>query len=229
MARELNARQRKFVLVFVKTGNASVAAREAGYSQRTADRQGHYLLKNPEIAAEIAKRQGRLAIRMEISTERLVVEMARLAFADPRKLVGPDGMLRAIADLDDDTAAAISSLEITSRPMKNAPLGYVETVTKVRLHGKNGAIQNLARALGLRGFRPSALDLPPPDTSPAAAARTRVADLLGDATPEQLADIRKTVDSLKQIEQQRMARTVDGEAEEVEEGGEELAEDAERE
>ncbi|MGO8915284.1 MAG: terminase small subunit [Stellaceae bacterium] len=228
MARgKLNARQRKFVLVFVKTGNATQAAREAGYSLRTADRQGHDLLKNPEIAGEIAKRQGQLAIRLEISAERLVTEMARLAFCDPRKLFGPDGMLRHINELDDDMAAAISSVEVLTRPMKNAPLGMIEQITKIRLHGKNGAIQNLARALGLRGFRPSVLDLPPPDPSPNGQGRIALGDLLSDLSPEELARFRANVDMLKAAEQRRITRTIDGEAEEQPDEGDAEAEDGE--
>jgi phage terminase small subunit len=208
MARgSLNARQRRFVLAFVVSGNAAQAAREAGYSLRTADRQGHDLLKNPEIAAEIARRQGKLATKLEISAENLVFAMARVAHADPRRLFDQRGKLLPIAALDDDTAFAIEAIEVTTNKAG-------ETVTKVKLSNRNQGQANLARALGLRGFRPSALDLPPPDPGPNAEARTQLADLLTDMDSDDLVAFRQVVERLKAAEQKRLAQTIEGEGEE---------------
>ncbi|MDD2768828.1 MAG: terminase small subunit [Methylococcus sp.] len=47
---ELNARQKAFAEAYSQCGCAAQAARAAGYSRRTADRQGHVLLKNTEVA-----------------------------------------------------------------------------------------------------------------------------------------------------------------------------------
>jgi hypothetical protein len=42
----------------------------------------------------------------------VVLGIARVAFADPRKLFNDDGSPKAITDLDDDTALAIESVEV---------------------------------------------------------------------------------------------------------------------
>lgn len=52
----LNERQRRFVDAYIKTGNASKAARMAGYSEKTAYSIGEENLRKPEISREVQKR-----------------------------------------------------------------------------------------------------------------------------------------------------------------------------
>lgn len=54
---ELNPRQLRFVQLYVRLGNATEAAKQAGYSEKSAYSQGQRLLKNVEIAAAIAEAQ----------------------------------------------------------------------------------------------------------------------------------------------------------------------------
>jgi phage terminase small subunit len=56
MANGLTNKQKVFVEAYLRTWNASEAARQAGYSERTAGSQGHELLKKPEIQEEIERR-----------------------------------------------------------------------------------------------------------------------------------------------------------------------------
>lgn len=49
----LNVRQQKFVDAYARLGNATQAAKDAGYSEHTAHVQGHDLLKNPKIRAAL--------------------------------------------------------------------------------------------------------------------------------------------------------------------------------
>ena len=56
MEKKLTERQKRFVDFYIKTGNASEAARLAGYSEKNADVDGSKLLVNPSISREIAKR-----------------------------------------------------------------------------------------------------------------------------------------------------------------------------
>ncbi len=53
----LNARQRDFVKYYLRTGNATKAARLAGYRERAAANQGHRLLGHPQVRALLAPRQ----------------------------------------------------------------------------------------------------------------------------------------------------------------------------
>lgn len=54
--KKLTERQKRFVDFYVKTGNASEAARLAGYSKKNADVDGAKLLVNSSISREIEKR-----------------------------------------------------------------------------------------------------------------------------------------------------------------------------
>lgn len=51
----LTEKQRRFVAAWIKTANASEAARIAGYSVKTARTQGEQLMRKPEIRAELIK------------------------------------------------------------------------------------------------------------------------------------------------------------------------------
>lgn len=57
----MNDRQRRFAEAFAACGNAAQAAREVGYSERTARSQGQRLLTNVDIAAHIRRLQDEAA------------------------------------------------------------------------------------------------------------------------------------------------------------------------
>ena len=49
----MTERQRRFIPLYVKLGNASEAARQAGYKEKNADCISNRLMKKPEIVARI--------------------------------------------------------------------------------------------------------------------------------------------------------------------------------
>ena len=57
---DLTIKQQKFVNLFVELGNASEAARRAGYSAKYAARNSDRLQKHPKIAAAISARMKEL-------------------------------------------------------------------------------------------------------------------------------------------------------------------------
>ena len=73
-----------------------------------------------------------------VDAEKLVREMARLAFSDPRRLMDADGKMVPLHELSDDMAAAIASVEIDE-------YGKV----KYKLWDKGAAQEKLAKYLGL--------------------------------------------------------------------------------
>jgi len=82
----------------------------------------------------------------EVTVERVIAEMARIAFFDIRRLVNADGTPKALHDLDDGTAAAIAGLEVAR--VGNAVVGEGE-VLKFKIADKNSALEKLARHLGM--------------------------------------------------------------------------------
>ena len=56
--------------------------------------------------------QQQIAKKLEVSAEKVVQRLKQLAFFDVRKLYNPDGSLKPITELDDETAAAICSIQV---------------------------------------------------------------------------------------------------------------------
>lgn len=79
----LNERQRRFTREYLVDLNAAAAARRAGYSDRTADRIGHRLLSHVEIAAAIQAERVARSHRTQVTTDRVIRELADMAFYDP--------------------------------------------------------------------------------------------------------------------------------------------------
>ena len=72
-ARSLSTKQLAFVVEYVAGGfNATKAAKAAGYSERTADRQGSRLLKNVEISDAIRDAMKAAGVRAEVLMDRLM-------------------------------------------------------------------------------------------------------------------------------------------------------------
>ena len=65
----LKAKQARFVTEYLIDLNATSAAIRAGYSQKTADRQGHRLLKKAEVAREVQKAMDERAKRKQLSQD----------------------------------------------------------------------------------------------------------------------------------------------------------------
>jgi phage terminase small subunit len=131
----LTRKQTRFVDEYLVDLNATQAAIRAGYSARNADKIGPRLVGKSRVAAAIKVGQEKLQRRLEITQERVLQEMARLAFFDVRKLFNENGSLKKPHELDSDTAAAIASLDLNEQ--------------KIKSFGKPEALRDLAKHLGL--------------------------------------------------------------------------------
>jgi phage terminase small subunit len=110
--RRLTPKQERFVLEYLSDLNATQAAIRAGYSPHTSNEQGARLLANVSVAAAITRGKQAQAERTGLTADRVLQEIARLAFVDMRKLFEADGSVKPIHTLDDDTAAALAGLEV---------------------------------------------------------------------------------------------------------------------
>lgn len=138
-------KQAAFVREYLVDGNATQAAIRAGYSPRTANRIASENLSKPDIATAIVEAQGERAERTLITADRVLLELARLGMSDPRKLFD-ERRLKCPQEWDDDTAAAIASIEVVTRSAGDDEIEYVH---KVRLWDKNSALEKIAKHLGL--------------------------------------------------------------------------------
>lgn len=142
----LNPKQQKFVLEYLKDLNATQAAIRAGYSAKTAYAQGSRLLSHVEISEALAAKQTKTLAKLDISAERIMLERARLAFFDPRKLFDDAGEPIHVSKLDDDTAACIAGLDVVTQG--NSEVGFA-SVMKIKLADKNASLTALEKINGL--------------------------------------------------------------------------------
>ena len=107
-------KQRRFVQEYLVDLNATAAAKRAGYSEKTAYSMGQRLLKNVEIQAAIQKRRGELQDKLEITQERVIAELAKVAFANGTmyaKVTGGNVVLIETDRLTEDQRAAVSGIK----------------------------------------------------------------------------------------------------------------------
>lgn len=140
--KKLNPKQRLFAKEYLKDLNATQAAIRAGYSKKTAAIQAHDLLRKPNIAAQVQKEMDERSKRTEITIDRVLKELARIAFADPRTVMkwGPDGVrLRDSEELTEDEAATVAEVSQTISDTGGS--------IKLKMNDKNTALQMAGRHL----------------------------------------------------------------------------------
>lgn len=126
------------------------AYEQAGYqfNEGNASR----LKSNEKVAARVMELIEKGAEKAEVSVERVLKELARLSFQDPRKMFTGQGGIIDIQDLDDDTAAAVAGIEVVRRQSgetdENGNPVY-EYVHKIKTWDKNSALDKLAKHLSL--------------------------------------------------------------------------------
>jgi phage terminase small subunit len=143
---KLNNRQRAFVRWYAATENASESARRAGYSLATAGQIGHALLKKFEVSEAIRLNQLNKLRVADITHERILQEVARLAFFDASQLFDEHGNPLPITALDEDTARAIQGVKVVTKG--NADMGYAD-ITEFKAADKKSSLELLMRHAGM--------------------------------------------------------------------------------
>jgi phage terminase small subunit len=134
-------RQEQFVREYLLDLNATQAAIRAGYSPRTANERAAKLMRRPWIRDAIAQEIAQRSRRTGISADRVLEELAVIAFADLGELVqfGPGGI--RIQDTEGLDTRALA--EVTERTNRQGA-----TIT-FKLLDKVAALTKLAQHLGL--------------------------------------------------------------------------------
>ena len=101
----MNHKRKIFVSEYSKSGNATEAAKKAGYSARTAYSAGQRLLKNVEVLEEIKKVQNEALARAELSVTdvvKLVKDIATKGKNETVRLRAMDMLLKYLGAYSDD-------------------------------------------------------------------------------------------------------------------------------
>lgn len=147
----LNDKQRLFVTEYVKDFNATAAYKRAGYTAtgQSAVTNASRLLTNANVAEAVAKAASRVHERAEFNAEQVIRQLERMVMFDARKLFHPNGQPKAITELDDDTAAAISGLDVLEEYRgTGAERQFVGYTKKYKLIDRKGAVDTALKMFG---------------------------------------------------------------------------------
>ena len=149
---KLTPKQARFVDEYLVDLNATQAATRAGYSAKTAQPASSRLLSNVMVKQEIEKRQAKLSEKAMVTAERVVMELAKIGFANMQDYMraGPQGdPYLDFSGLTRDQAAALA--EVTVEDFKGGRGEDARDVRRVKfkLHDKRAALVDLGKHLGI--------------------------------------------------------------------------------
>ena len=101
-------KQARFVEEYLIDLNATQAAIRAGYSPNTAQEIGAENLKKPMIKAAVDAAMAERSTRTGVNQDRVVRELARIAFVKITDVANSDGTIKT--DASDDDLACIESI-----------------------------------------------------------------------------------------------------------------------
>lgn len=140
---KLTDKQQRFVDEYLIDLNATQAAIRAGYSAKTADQQGSRTLANVKVKQAVAEKQAQRSKRTGVNQDRVVLELAKVAFAKITDIVDSNGRIKEDASPDD--LACIESIKY--KESDNEYGGSVER--EVKIASKLKALELLGKHLGM--------------------------------------------------------------------------------
>lgn len=164
--KDLKPAHATFVTEYLKNGGNATAAYKVAYpeiAQESAEASASRLLRNDKVAQAVTAGKAQLAQAAQsglddaakyirqgitmagITKERVLVEMARMGFANVGDLAEDDWSVKDKSALSEDEQRALAGLETTTTTSEK---GDVSVKVKLKLD-KLGALDKLAKHLGL--------------------------------------------------------------------------------
>lgn len=150
MSKKLTPKQQAFCDEYLIDLNATQAAVRAGYSKKTAGRIGQENLQKPVIQESIKANMEKRSERTEVTADRVLKELAKVAFADLKDFVTWDdyGVKIINSDKVDGTMLAEISETINNTILPNGT-EIEKKQRKVKPHDKMKALEMLGKHLGM--------------------------------------------------------------------------------
>lgn len=119
---------------------------EKGHTRGSAS----VLRAKPIVAARIKELQAMAEQEAVFSARDVLLELKKLVHFDPRKMFDEDGKPIPIHKLDDDTAAAVSGLDLMEQyEIVDGEKVFIGYVKKYKLADKHKAVETAMKHLGL--------------------------------------------------------------------------------
>lgn len=142
--KKLSLQEIKFLTAYSDTGNASEAARQAGYSKTNAANTSSQLLKRAHMQDALEELQDQFIEELLMTKRRVFQLLSNLASFDPLDVFTETGNLKEMRDIPKDARMAIACIEIEDR----SSLEDFVTVKKIKLIERTKSLDMLMRKLG---------------------------------------------------------------------------------
>lgn len=141
---KLTPKQQTFVDEYLVDLNATQAAIRAGYSVRRASEIGHQLLQKTTVKHAIDKAMAERSRRTGITQDRVLRELAKVAFVNPTDVINMDeATVRGDANRED--TAAIASVKVKIIPGEEGDIVERE----VKICDKLKALELIGKHIGM--------------------------------------------------------------------------------
>jgi phage terminase small subunit len=146
---------RAYVTMLINNGhkaNGRECAIAAGCPKTSASSRSTQFLKTPAVKAAIEKRMNEHLSAFDVTAEKVVAEIAKLAFSNMKNYIQPDGKGSFFVDfsaLTDDQAAALAEVTIDEYTEGKGDAAENLRKIKFKLHDKKGSLDLLGRWLKL--------------------------------------------------------------------------------
>jgi len=146
---DLTPKQARFVHEYLKDLNATQAAIRAGFSPKAAAQAGSRLLTFVKVQEAVTAAQKGEDWASKVTRHRILRELARIAFADPRRVMkwGKTVELVESTELNDDEAAQVA--EVSETTTQHGGTIRLKRFDRVK------ALELLGRHLGMFGEDPT--------------------------------------------------------------------------
>ena len=145
---KLNEKQKRFCREYLIDYNGTQAAIRAGYSAESARNQSSRMMTNDDIRDFIFELQDRRSRRLDVSADRVILELSRVAFSDPADFYDENGNLLSIPNIPEDARKSLSGLEVTEEyegfGRERVPAGFTK---KIKRWDKVKALELLGKHL----------------------------------------------------------------------------------
>lgn len=163
---ELTEKQKIFCREYIYDWNASRAAREAGYSEKTAGEMGYENLRKPEIQAYISEIQKDLEKTAGISRLKILKEHEKLAFSSIAHLHQTWITRTEFENLTEEQKSCIAEISTQTRTeMKYNPESEEQEpvqvdFVKIKLYDKQKSLDSISKMLGYNEAEKLQLSIP---------------------------------------------------------------------
>lgn len=186
LAKKAGERKKAFVKAIASGKSNTQAAKDAGYSEKSAHAQAHRLLKDDDVKAAVVHERNRVAQALGIDPEFVLGNIRSLAVVnmqDYEDLCSAESsveMREALRALPREVAAAIQECEWETWFDKSE--GVTKGMVRLRLYGqKLAANEQLGKHISLHGFGTSKVEMTGKDGGAIVTEHAISANLLTEA------------------------------------------------